>query len=170
MLAKMQNSWRAGHLYMQFSILLVFGPPLQPRFGTLHWCLFILHNLTQALTLILTITSLYQKLYMHSVHLNLFSVEETRVPWKWYPLGGSTSRNRLCMNRGWLGRRRFGPRVRTKQGRTLSQDCHSFSRLGCLQFGKEQINTDCESSGDPAYFYWNNWRKPSETRRISGKP
>ena len=32
-------------------------------------------------------------------------------------------------------------------------------RLCSHQFSKEQINADCETSGDPAYFSWNNCRK-----------
>ena len=30
------------------------------------------------------------------------------------------------------------------------------SRLCSHKFNKEQINTDCETSGDPACFFWNN--------------
>lgn len=34
------------------------------------------------------------------------------------------------------------------------------SRLSSIQFSKEQINADCEVTGDLVYTCWNNWRKP----------
>lgn len=34
------------------------------------------------------------------------------------------------------------------------------SKLCCCQFGKEQINSDCEMNSKSVYFFWCNWSKP----------
>ena len=60
------------------------------------------------------------------------------------------------VNSHWLGRRWYRARVRTKQGRIVACGTSWNSRLCSHQFGREQINNDCKSSGDPVYFYWNN--------------
>ena len=36
---------------------------------------------------------------------------------------------------------------------------HFKFQAGSCHFDKEQIKIAFEASGDPVYFYWNNWRK-----------